>query len=682
MEVQNGRTRIVVEPRTGSVARIEDTVTGLVHVDAYAHGRTDGRLVRVIATAPEWFSRHADSHEQPPPAISREGGGVCIRYPDLACNGRCLGIAAEARVGPGEAPDEVRFALRLVNHGSAEVNAVFFPWLGGWRGQGGPGKDEMVLGASASLDPHALPRPGGPSYARSRQRMAFPFPVSMYLPWMDLSGPGGGLSLVNYMDQALNGSLILENLAGYGPGLHLAFGWEHPVVIRPGESWEAPPFGIAAHAGDWHETADRYKRWMGANLRPPMTGPDTRRMIGFQNVFFRGFDGTPIRDLSELGAVAAAGRRHGVRHLCVWDELTLGNYARHGARDLTDYSEAEQEAFRRGLQDARAGGTDVCALINFRHPNPVQSLTDGAIGGQIKRCYDGTAQTENWSGSHHHGSLFVKHLGPESYIYSPFAPEYHERVLRLTGEYLALGYNSMFFDQPFEVLPDYGFMDAGHRPEMTHAAALDIIARLRRLIHERDPEALMIGEECDPFASQWIDLWMSWSLSDLGAVKRGARIRYAIPGTMLSWMVDSELDRASAGFALGMPLCLCVHGGEATLEAEPELARHVAAQARLRDRCAQRTAFGEFRDTRGLDVDADEGFLAYGYDSPHGPAVIVAAVGRPASGAVTLDPCAFAGPVSQGAEGVLCRLDGAEEPTGGETHRFTLDKNEVGVWMP
>lgn len=682
MKVQNGRTRIVVDPRTGSVDRIEDAVSGLVHVDAPGQGRADGRLLRVLSPAAEWFSRHADSHEQAPPGVAGEGGGVRIRYPDLACGGERLGISADALLAPGEAPDEIRFSLRLENHGSAEVNAVFFPWIGGWRGVGGPGRDEMVVGASASLDPHGLPRPGGPSYARARQRIGFPFPVTMYLPWMDISGPGGGLSLANQMPRALNGMLVVENLAGYGPGLHLAFGWEHPVVIRPGEAWEAPPFGIAVHAGDWHETADRYKRWMGANLLPPLTCPDTRRMIGFQNVFFRGFDGAPIRDLSELGAVAAAGRRHGVRHLCVWDELTLGNYARHGSRDLTDYTEAEREAFRTGLQAARAEGSNVSALVNFRHPNPMRSLTDAAVTGQVKRCYDGTLQTENWSGSHYHGSLFVKHLGPESYIYSPFSPAYQERVMRITGEYLALGYNSMFFDQPFEVMPDYGFIESGHKPETTHAAALDLIARVRRVLHGNDPQALMIGEECDPFASQWIDLWMSWSLSDLGAVKRATRIRYAIPWTMLCWMVDTEVDRACAAFALGMPLCLCVHGGEATLDAEPQLARHVAAQARLRDRCAARTALGEFRDNRGIEVDADEGFLACAYDSPDGPAVVVAAVGRTASGAVTLEPSAFVGPVNEGAQGVLCRLDGTEEPTSGETHHCVLKKNEVAVWMP
>lgn len=671
-----------MDPRTGSLARVEDTVSGLVHVDAYAQGRADGRLLRVIAPAPEWFSRHAESHEQPPPDVTCKGGVVCIRFADLAHNDDSLGVCVEARVSPGDGPDEVRFSLRLCNDGASEVNSVFFPWIGGWRGLGGAGRDEMVLGASAGLDPHALPRPGGPSYARSRQRVGFPFPVSMYLPWMDLSGPQGGLSLINCMERGLNGNLVVENLAGYGPGLHLAFGWEHPVVIRPGESWDAPPFILAVHGGDWRRTADRYKRWMGGHLSPPLTDPQTRCMIGFQNVFFRGFDGTPIRDLGDLEAVAAVGRRHGVRHLCVWDELTLGNYARHGARDLTDYSVEEREAFRTGLSAARAAGSDVCALINFRHPNPVRSLTDESVAGQVKRCYDGTAQTENWSGSHYHGSLFVKHLGPESYVYSPFSPEYQERVMRLTGEYLDMGYNSMFFDQPFEVMPDYGFIEQGHRPETTHAAALDLVARVRRLLHERDPRAIMIGEECDPFASQWIDLWMSWSLSDLGAVTRASRIRYAIPWTMLCWMVDTEVDRASAGFALGMPLCLCVHGGEATLDAEPQLAGHVAAQARLRNRCAARTALGEFRDTRGIEVDADEGLLACAYDSSDGPAVVLAAVGRKASGVVTIDPSAFRGPMDANTTGVLCRQDGAEEPTSGTDRRVELDKNEVAVWMP
>lgn len=680
MEVQNGRTRILIDAQTGSPARIEDATTGLRHVDAYEGGRNDGRLFRVVAPTELWFSRYADSHEQAAPEISRDAGGVTIRYPGLVAHGDQTGIAAEVRVDLSEGQDELRFCLRLENRGRGEVNSVIFPWLGGWTGQGGPGKDEMVIGGVNTFNPHSLPRPGGPSYARARQRVGFCYPVEMYAPWVDLSGPGGGLSYVNYMPEALNGIFSIENLAGYESGLRLAFGWEHPVVLGPGETWTSPTIGVAAHGGDWHETADRYKAWMDVHLQPAPTSSAARRMIGFQNVFFRGFDGTPIRRLEELPQVAAIGRRYGVDHLCVWDELTLGNYARHGARDLTDYTDAEREALKRGLEQARAEGTGVSALVNFRHPNPVLSLSQEQVQSRIKRCYDGTAQTENWSGSHNHGTLFVKHLGPESYIYSPFSPDHCERVLRLTRDYLELGYNSMFYDQPFEVRPDYGFIAQGHRPETTHAKALELIARVRDVLLQNDPEALIIGEECDPFGSQWIDLWMSWALSDPGAELRGARIRYSLPRTMVSWMVDSELDRATLGFALGMYLCLCVHGSEGALEDEPELAAHVASLAKLRQVCAERTVLAEFRHTRGISVDGDDGLVAYSYESAAGPAAIVAAPGREAAGTVTIDRAAFVAPGDPD-EGAVWRLDGSREQVRGDAQRFTLEENEVAVWI-
>jgi len=64
------------------------------------------------------------------------------------------------------------------------------------------------------------------------------------------------------MREPLIGGCGIENLAGYGRGLRLAFGWTYSPVIHPGETWSSPPIGIAVHSGDWHETADRYREWM------------------------------------------------------------------------------------------------------------------------------------------------------------------------------------------------------------------------------------------------------------------------------------------------------------------------------------------------------------------------------------------------------------------------------------
>ncbi|MHB8996726.1 MAG: hypothetical protein ACYC63_15875 [Armatimonadota bacterium] len=684
MHLDNGRLRADFDPRSGALVRVTDTVSGRVHLDALAGERDDGRLFRLVSPRPMCFSRYFDAHEHEP-QISATGAGLTIRYPSLTGHGegQPSGLAAEVVVEPSPAPDELLFTIRLENRSQEVVNEVQCPGLSGWSGP--EGSWLFTNGANSQLDPAAMlrfdRRGGGNTYARNTQRMAHLYPVNLYLPWLDLSGPGGGLSTIAYMDQPLNCYLSFENLLSYQPGTRLSFGWAFCVAIQPGETWQSPPVGLAVHDGDWHQTADRYRRWLEPRQQFAPGKRTQGEMIGFQNVFFRGFEGTPIRPLEALPQVAATARKYGVDHLCVWDYLTLGNYSKHDPCDLLDYAGSERQALSDGLHRARAEGSNVCALTNFRHPCVPLVLNDPGLQEQIQRRYDGTARTENWSASHHHGHLFTKHLGPESYVYSPFSQAHRERLLRLADEYADLGYTSIFYDQPFEINPDYGFIGQGGRPELTHHAALELVGEVAAKLRQRDPRALVIGEELCPYASQYVDLWMTWSYCCAASTPRAAMAHYSLPQTMLSWVVDTEPEQASRAFALGLYLCLCVRGNEGTLDDEPVLAAHVAKLAALRKQTAQRTVAGRFMDKLGIAVDADAEVLACSYDSPHGPAVIITAPGAPATAKITLEHAAFSSTKTPGAA-ALHRLDGTIESNSGDVLELALEADEVVVWLP
>jgi len=680
VDINSGRIRISLNPVTGAVVRVTDTCSGLTHLNAADGAPGDERILRVVAPSSDWSSRYADGHLQQGVEVARQDAGIRVRFPDLtAATGETLGIAAEFRAYPSSAPDEILFTVQVQNQGQHTVNEIRFPWLAGWRGYAGKGRDIMTVGARSFLDPHGFPTGAGNAYALNSQRLTVDYPVGLSAPWVDISGPEGGFSFINYMPQPENGALSIENLAGYGPGIVLALGWAHRIVLRPGETWTSPPVGIAVHPGDWHETADRYREWFETHSPIPTRATLARR-IGFQNVFFRGFDGTPIRPLADIPRVAEIGRRYGVDHLCVWDAPTLGNYINSAAGDLTDYAEPHRSALCEGLAQAEASGTRTSALINFRHPPVALRLGDPALRREIQHRYDGTARTENWSGSHCHAGLWTKHLGPESFVFSPFSEAHRERVLRLTREYLDFGYSCMFYDQPFEVHPDYGFIEAGARPEQTHHQALTLIAQVRELLLARSPEAIIIGEECDIFSTDCVDLWMSWRISSPSVAPEVAITRYSIPNTTMSWVVDSDPSRAALAFALGMHLCLMVHGGEGTLEDEPELARLVSALAALRTATAERTTLARFNDQRGITVDGDDSLVAYSYDGAMGPAVIAAAPGEAAAGTITVDRSAFAAP-GDPASAVVHRLDGAVVPAPGDQLHLTLTPNEVAVWV-
>lgn len=676
--VTSGRTKMIV---AGSVIKgFEDVETGLSHIATGQDLDKYCGLFRLIVPSVEWKSRFVDSKDQKATGEQANEDRRSILFDDLvARDGKTTSVMAEINISRSAAADEILFQLSLKNLGANDITEVVFPRFGGWTGQGGSGQDAILLGAKSKFDPHSLPRKSNATYGRWHQKVPenmIDYPVNLNVPWMDISGPRGGLSYINYMTSANNGYVAIENEAGYGSGFWLAFGWAHIVCIKPGASWVSPEIGVSVHAGDWHVTADRYRVWMKKNLPPIRKNKSLCKSIGFQNVFFRGFDGEPIRPYQEIPAVAASARRYGVNHISIWDYTSLGNYVMRPECELLDYNQNDRAVIKSGIKQAQAAGSDVSLLINFRHLNPSATWYK-AHQAEIKRCYDGTPQTENWAASGHHGRLFVPYLGPDCNVYSPFSSLYRKRVLNLVKKCRQLGYASIFYDQPWELKPDYAFVDRGRLPEETQAATVELIGQVRNLLPEN---GILIGEECDVFAAQHIEMWMSWAWSAPAAAERVARLRYSLPDTMLAWNVDSEPERASLAFALGMCLCLCVHGNEGLLDDEPALAEHVARLARLRQLTAERTTMARFNDQRGLTVDGDGNFRAYSYDGDAGPAVIAAAIGKGAKGRVTVDCQSFGAPGKPG-EGICFDLNGNQTMTKEEIYEFDLKDNEVAVWI-
>ncbi len=677
VELRNGRTKLVVETATGSVLRVEDTSTGVAHIDATNAGRSDGRLFQLTTPGGIWWSCPAYSYQQEQVDVERSGEGLVISYPDLkAADAAQTGVAVTVRISPGGA-DEFLFSMRVENRGSRTVLDTLFPQIGGWYDHG---NDRIAMGANSFVDPRTLASTAGNNYARNGRRKAWTYPIFMVCPWADLPGEGGGLSWINYMEQARGGQFTADNMAAYGDEFRLMLGWLNYLALESGDTWESPPIGISVHDGDWRRTADRYRAWFDARFPPDYSRPKVRTRMGFQNVFFRGFDGTPFRPLESVPGVAREGRDAGVDMLCVWDTFTLGKYARTDPHDLTDYPPEDRDVLARAIAQAESHGSSVCALTNMRHPNVALHLNDPDILNRVQKRFVGTYRTENWAGNHMFGDLFAWHIGPESYVFSPFSEAHRDRVKRISRDYCELGYTSMFYDQPFEQWPDYGFRKKGHAPELTHHEALALVGEVREILLEGDPNAIIIGEECDALATQWIDQWMSWSIADATdeSIERMHMMRYSLPHTMLSRVVDHQPDRAAAAFAQGMYFCLMVHGGEGTLADVPDFGERVRAMSELRKKTADRTVMARFRGHDGLTIDGDDGLIAYVYESDAGPAVMAAALRDDAKGKVTVDLEAL-GATAKG-DGSVLTLDGAEKSQSGTTCEFDLKADEVAVW--
>lgn len=683
--IARGRTELCLSTASGTVLGVRDLSSG-----SWVCGVTDcpgmSRLFRLVAMRRGQRGRAADAHLQASPEWELTAEGLIIRYASLAFEGEAAACSAEVRVEPG-GPDELLLTLTVRNEAADPVHEIQFPMLPGWRNSDGEPPIELTAGAKWRSRVGNLPQFGPPAYCQWYQQTDADYPGStMYLPWLNFASGQTGLALTNYMTRPYRGGIAGINLAGHEKGNTECYWWRHYPLIRPGDSWTSPPVGIRVHDGDWHDTADRYYAWFTEHVGVSLQQPDSlRRSIGFQNIVLRNFDGTPHNEIATLPEHARAGMECGIGHLVVWDALSLGNYALWDPDlDLFDYSDAEREALCEAIRQSREVGARVSALSDFRHVNVMSSLYP-RYRSEAVLAMDGSEQRENWMGGTRSSRIFTPHVGGNCIILSPRSPATRERFDELVGRYLALGYDAIFYDQPFLYQLDYNHMGEDNRPDDASAACYDNAAHVRERVRERHPEAYLIGEQFDIFsASRAIDLHMEWNFTNAG-VDDLARTLYSCPHALLSYVIDyttAAEAHASRAFAAGLLLCITIDGGEASLAKRPALGEHVARLAALRRRCADRIAYGRFRHTLGLSAQLDEDMVAYAFESAAGPAVTVAAGEAGGAARLALDRSRCGNPAAF-PPGMLYHLDGSAtetEPTDAIT--ITLPANGAAVWYP
>lgn len=673
IKLSEGETGIVIDGENGSIVRIEDKRENM-----YIGDFKKGRLFRLIVPSKIWSSRHIDSHKQKA-KIKYSSKGIKILYSELYTPFEKLPVSAVVNI-EGE-KGEIFFSIEIENRGVSPVTEIIFPIVAGWKRK----KDLMVMGGGIELEPSFLPhKPVHTTYIRIHQRAFFVYPTTLYLPWVDISNGKGGISYINYMRKPRNGGVYVENLAGYNKEHSVAFGWTHWPLIKRGRKWTSPPVGISIHKGGWYETSDKYNRWVSNWFSPPPSTREIRNEIGFQNVFLRNFDGTPINPLSSIPQIAEEGRKYGVKHLCIWDYMTLGNYSKHADLDLLDYKEEEKEILRKGLYQAKREGTNVSALINFRLTNPVSSLYKTQSHKEVVRNFDGSIRQENYPCSLYNAQSKPYHFGPVSYVLSSRSESFRKRVLEQTEEYLSLGYTSMFFDQPFETFPDYGNMNyKDASPDDVYENTVKLLSTVREILYRNDPDAIMIGEQGEIFASQYIDVWMAWYGNyDKKVYKKFEKIVYSMPQTIHSWVVDSDKYEANKGFSTGSWLCFITHGCEATLEAEKSFALHISKLSSLRKKCAERISFGNFKHKLGLDIKSDnEEILVFSYNSKKGPAVVIAGGKEGGKVSVDLDVDLFTRRKEKGNSTIFYLDERVEKVKKSEKMNFKINPYEVVVWF-
>jgi hypothetical protein len=274
-----------------------------------------------------------------------------------------------------------------------------------------------------------------------------------------------------------------------------------------------------------------------------------------------------------------------------------------------------------------------------------------------------------------------------THILDPRARGYRERVLAVVEDRIGLGFDSIHWDQPHMEWPSYRD-DVRGQPYDVHPATVALLHDVRQLLHEHDPESIMIGEWGDVFASEAIDLWFPSWLKEPDDLERAV---YAVPQALWSCVIDSDPALATRAFGFGAQLFLITRGLLSTLADVPEFGAHVKALAGLKSRTADRLARARLRGSAGLEISRDGPASAATFVSATGPAVVIASPGAKGRLRVEVDRAALQhmtpgwGSGSSAAArstGQLHRLDGSTEDTHGDVIDVKLSENEVAIWYP
>jgi len=633
VKLSNALVEFSFDRRTGCLVQIRDVVDGR----QYTGRSDDAQLLRVMCPSPTWQSRYADSQHAEPPEVEEKASGLELHWPKLAAPDGEVEVKASVEVDlPSNSP-EATFTLELGNLSKHRLHEVRFPWVGGWTGLAGRGKDRAYCGCvPVQLHPEGR-ETFSYNLAGCHRRRYYAYNCQMMLPFFDISGEGSGLSYICYQRRPLLGGMVIENLDREPNGLSLSWSWVHYPFTKPGLSWRSPPIGIGVHRGDWHATADRYRAWVKKWWSSPPTPKRLRISIGFQVVQTRGFDGTPFHRFSEIPRLARDGLQFGVEDLCIWDPIA-GLYLRPDEGDFWEEFDPSQslDDLRGALAKTRRMGVNVSTLVNFRLIRGNSELYQRIGEELVRRTIFGTPGSEDWSNfSYNHANLRTEYLSRDGRVLCQRPESFRERALRIVEQTLGLGFTSLFIDQTFEATPCFSESHGHSSPDDTHEAALGWAAHASRIVRNASPESYVIGEITDVFGMAHVDVNWNWSWSSMAPEV----VRYSLPETIHCWVVDHQPEVLNRAFAMGFLVAFTTGQAEKTLGAYPDFGRHVAQLSELRKRCADYVALARFRDTAGLSAG---NLLAHVFEGEAGLAVVMAETnGKPGKGRVVLDTKGF-----------------------------------------
>ncbi|MDD5705107.1 MAG: hypothetical protein PHR35_04220 [Kiritimatiellae bacterium] len=629
--IENALLRLELDAETGSVRQIADLKTG----KRYLGDARGARLAKLIVPTPEHVSRPLYSHEAGRPDFSRDGDTLKIAFPELRYRGRTTGVFLTVSIRLPEGSTEAFFSAQIRNESPHRVHEMWFPWLGGRKGT--PGRSRDIVATSKAFEPDIYGRllqSGKSTHTFGHHHLRYACDPIQMLPLMDMSDSAGGLSFIKYEERPSPHTLVFENPLYEREDMCLTWAWATGVFVEPGQTWNSCEFGVGVHQGDWHVTADRFRKWLATWWRPCDTPRALRERIGLFHVHMHDFSGVARHEFAELPAIARDAKRHGIRDLMLWDN-TASVYMRPDRGGFWEMPLSRKRELKAALAAVRKLGCSVSSFVNWRLLSEYNStwpklkpLVQESLFGVGLFGFPCGTEDGGWFGDpgYEMGSHAVC-CGAGGYR------KYANAVLERT---LDLGFDAIAVDQASEWNYCLSRKHGHASPWEAWQKTYDWYAEVTRRTRARSKSGYTVAEIPDLYNTQHIDLWWDWMWRE-NLWGNLPFVRYVLPSMIPVWCIDeNQFDVIAEAFAIGAFFAVATRDMTGRLSDVPALAERVRRLAALRKATAAWVNHGQFVDQRGLAVEGGKGFV---YVSSGGMAVTLAnAAPMPRTVRVTLDP--------------------------------------------
>ncbi len=393
----------------------------------------------------------------------------------------------------------------------------------------------------------------------------------------------------------------------YG-GIDLAMA-KYPF-LNPGESKKFSDFVLSPHAGDWHVSAKKYRKWADTWYKHVPMNEDFKNSNGWQRIIMRHQYGKVLFKYDQLPEIIKAGKKAGLDTILMfgwWKEGMDAGYPEY----TPDDTQGGDEALKKWIKEVQKLGGKVNLYFNGQlidMSTKFYRQTGKKIS--IKRS-DGTEHMERYPFGGDGTALRV--FGNKTFVTAcPATKEWLEILKSFADRAISLGVDGVFFDQ------------LGYKSELCYDASHghpvpcqnimkykhEMLKELRGYVRSKKPGMSMGIEWVSDPTSMYADYIHSVSpnlhivRNDENGVPITAHVpvyQYTFPEVYVTnrdiYNNNDVPRRCNLTVMRGWREDACIYRCRATVDEAPVYSEYLSKTAVIRDKYRDLILNGTFRDT-------------------------------------------------------------------------------------